>query len=52
MSTSEIQLGSPVSRGSPPPARIAVTGRQKKYSNLASQQPMRASELAVESIAK
>ena len=50
--TSEVQLGSPVSRGSPPPARIAVTGRQNRYSYLASQQAIRASELAVESMAK
>src|SRR6266851_6663303 len=32
--------GSPVSAGLPPPARIAVTGRQKLNENLASQQPM------------
>src|SRR5260370_1227225 len=32
--------GSPVSAGLPPPARMAVTGRQKLNENLASQQPM------------
>src|SRR6266566_8576807 len=32
--------GSPVSAGLPPPARIAVTGRQKLNENLAFQQPM------------
>src|SRR5258708_531095 len=50
--TRELQFGSPVSRGSPPPARIAVTGRQNRYSYLPSQHAIRASELAVESIAK
>src|SRR5688572_33222961 len=50
--TRELQLGSPVRCGSPPPARIEVTGRQNRYSYLASQHAISASEVAVESMAK
>src|SRR5258708_15790180 len=35
-----VHVGSPVSCGLPPPARIAVTGRQKLNVYLAFQQPM------------
>src|SRR5437879_8370091 len=45
------QLGSAVRAGLLPPARIAVTGRQKLNANLALQQPMPASAHPAHSMA-
>ena len=51
MFASGAQLGSAVRAGLPPPAWIAVTGRQKLKKNLAFQQPMPASAYPAHSIA-
>ncbi len=45
-------MGSAVRSACPPPARIAVTGRQNPYVNFESQQPMRASDATTDNIAK
>src|SRR5262245_38230520 len=47
-----LQPGSAVVNGLPPPARIAVTGRQKLYLYLASQQAICESRIEVFAIAK